>query len=300
MSDLARKPQSRTSQHMLAPAAYSESMMPALRLARSSRVARRIAQVLLVGLGAAIILMAFAPWQQSVTGSGNVVAYAPLERRQTIEVRIKGRVIRWGEGLVENARVNKGQFLAEIQDLDADYFGRLQDQLRNNEQQFAAAADQLRASERALEASRTIVESFEAQRVAYVRVKEETIAAQDAYVEMAEKKVRAEEQQLAEYRAALPQLEAEYRRMKTLQTEGNLALQKLQEIERKLSEANAKVNRAEAYVAAAKAELEGKRREREAKDRKRRSTSTTPSQTCARPPVMFRKRKATSPSPSRN
>jgi multidrug resistance efflux pump len=239
--------------------------MPALRLARSSRLARRIAKVLMVALVLAIVLMAFAPWQQSVTGTGNVVAYAAVERRQTIEAPIKGRVIRWGEGLVENDRVTKGQFIAEIQDLDTNYAGRLQEQLGNTQEQVAATEDQLKANRQALVAAKTIVEAFEAQRLAYLRVKEETVAAQDAYLEMAEKKVRAEEQQLAEYRAATPQLEAEFNRLKILHGEGNIALQKLQEVEREVSEAKAKINRSDAYVAAAQAELEGKKRERQAK-----------------------------------
>jgi multidrug resistance efflux pump len=253
---------------MLAPVAYSESLMPALRLARSSRLARRIAKCLLAAFLMATLLITLAPWQQTVTGVGSLVAYAPRERRQTIEAPIKGRVIRWGDGLVENARVAKGQFLAEIQDLDADYLDRLQDQLRNSEQQVAAAQQQLRANQRALEASQTIVESFEAQRVAYMRVKDETIAAQDAFVEMAGRKLQAEQQQLAEYQAAIPQLEPEFQRTKRLHQEGNLSLQKFLVFERKLSEANAKVNRASAYVAAAEAELEGKRRERAAKAQK--------------------------------
>ena len=105
------------SEHMLSPAAYDEEMLPTLRLAHTSRLARRIAKFLLVVLVVAVVLMAFVPWQQSVTGSGNVVAYTPLERRQTIDAPIKGRVVRWGDGLIETTLVLKGQFLLEIQDL---------------------------------------------------------------------------------------------------------------------------------------------------------------------------------------
>ncbi len=258
-------PVRRPAEQMLAAAAYSESLMPSLSLARSSRIARRIAKVLLVTLAITIVLMTFAPWQQSVTGTGDVVAYAPRERTQTIESPIKGRIIRWGEGLRENAHVVKGQFLVEVQDLDAGYTERLQGQFLSYQQQVDSARDQLRANERALEAAKTIVESVEAQRVAYIRVKEETIAAQNAYVEMAAKKVQAEQQQLIEYQYAIPQLEAEYERTKTLHAEGNISLQKLQEVSRKLGEGQAKVSRAEAYVEAAEAELEGKTRERQAK-----------------------------------
>jgi multidrug resistance efflux pump len=250
---------------MLAPVSYSETLMPALRLARSSRIARRIAKVLIVALGITIVLMAFAPWQQSVTGTGSVVAYAPDERQQTIEAPIKGRVVRWGEGLVENARVSEGEFLVEIQDLDAAYQGRLESQLRNSEESLAAAKEHLRTSTQVREASQAIIPFIESQRQAYERVKAQTELAQDAFVEMAEEKVRAEQQQLIEYLAAIPQIQQEAERTRTLHAEGNISLQKLQEIERKLAEAQAKVKRSEAYVSSAEAELEGKKRERHAK-----------------------------------
>lgn len=253
---------------LLVPLAYSESVMPSLRLARSSRLVRRIAWVLFVGLIATILLMAFAPWQQSVTGTGSVLAFAPDQRQQVIEAPIKGRLHRWGEGIFENARVEKGQVIAEIRDLDESYSARLDQQLVNSQQSVQASRQQLEANQRALEATRLIVESYEAQVRAYQRVKEETIAAQNAYVEMAERKVRAEKEQLAEYMAALPQLEAEYKRLRTLQDEGNVSLQKVQEVERKLTESQAKVRRAEAYVASAMSGLEGKKRDRSAKTEK--------------------------------
>ena len=103
---------------ILTPVAYSEALMPSLQLARSSRQARRIAVVLLIMLLATIGLMMFAPWQQTITGEGYVVAYAPSERQQTLEATIKGRIVRWNPDLVENSRVAKGDFIAEIRDKD--------------------------------------------------------------------------------------------------------------------------------------------------------------------------------------
>ncbi|NQV26050.1 MAG: toxin secretion protein, partial [Rhodopirellula sp.] len=64
--------QTNSRQTMLAPVAYSEAVLPSLRLARSSRLARRFGRVLAVMLGLAIVAALFAPWQQSVTGSGDV------------------------------------------------------------------------------------------------------------------------------------------------------------------------------------------------------------------------------------
>lgn len=64
--------------------------------------------MLLVLLIATIVLMAFAPWQQTITGGGYVIAYAPRERQQVLEATIKGRIFRWNEDLVENAQYVKG------------------------------------------------------------------------------------------------------------------------------------------------------------------------------------------------
>lgn len=250
---------------LLVPVAYSESSMPALRLARSSRFARKIARFLFVTLLITIVVMAFAPWQQSVTGTGNVLAYSPDQRQQVIQAPIKGRLVRWGDDIYENARVTKGEVIAEIRDLDESYAARLDMQMMNSEQSVKAAGQQFEASQRALEAAKTIVHSYEAQVKAFETVKQETIAAQDAYIEMASKKVQAEQQKLIEYEAALPQLQAEFDRMKTLEAENNISLQKLQEVGRKLKEASSKVKGAEFYYGAAKDELSGKQSERKAK-----------------------------------
>ncbi|QDU49552.1 HlyD family secretion protein [Gimesia panareensis] len=253
---------------MLTPVAYSESSMPSLRLVRSSRLARRIAKVLFLMLIATILLMMFAPWQQSVTGTGNVLAYSPDQRQQVIQATIKGKLARWGDEIYENAQVQKGQVIAEIRDLDESYAARLDMQLLNSRQAVTAAQQHLEASQRALEASKTIVDSYRDQVQAYETVKQETIAAQDSYIEVAAKKVKAEQQKLLELEAAIPQLQAEFDRMKTLYAENNIALQKLQEVQRKLKEAMSKAKGAEFYYAAAKDELAGKQSERNAKIQK--------------------------------
>lgn len=234
----------------LTPVAYSDALMPSLQLAKSSRFARRIAVVLMMLLVATVLLMAFAPWQQTVTGGGYVVAYAPRERQQVLEAPIKGRIFRWNEDLVENARVSRGDFIAEIRDLDDSYSMRLQGQLDNT------------AS--ILDASQKIVDATDGQLQAYRRVQTEIEAAQNAYVQSATEKVNAAEQKLAIAEAAIPQLQAAYDRAKMLQTAGNIALEKLQEVERKLLESQGKVKEETANVSAARAELRGKQSDREA------------------------------------
>ena len=253
---------------MLAPAAYSEAALPSLKLARSSRLARTIGKLLFVSLVAGTVLVAVAPWQQSVKGTGNVIAYAPSERQQTIEAPIKGRVVRLGEGIFENAHVRKGDLIAEIADIDTDYLLRLEGQLSASGRQVKAAEDLLGANRRNLTAATTIVSSFDSQVSAYQLVKEQVIAGADAMVASAENKVEAEQQQLAEHEATLAQVEADYERQKTLYEEKIVSQLKFQESERKLKEAQAKVKKAYAYVRSADNDLLSKQSERKAKEQK--------------------------------
>lgn len=236
------------------PTALSQPLFPSLQLARSSRWARRLALILLVLLSLCILLMAFAPWQQTVRGAGYVVAYAPRERQQTLEATIEGRIVRWNESLMENTHVKKGDFIAEIRDLDADYATRLNAQLENTTLMFEAAGK--------------IVAATQGQLDAYREVQLQVVRAQDAYVQAASEKALAAEQKLSLAQAAIPQLEAALERYRGLQENGNLSLEKLQEAERKLNESNAKVREETANVSAARSDLQGKQNDRLAYIRK--------------------------------
>jgi hypothetical protein len=141
---------------VLTPVAARSALMPSLQLVRSSRLVQRIAFWLLASLIAATLLMAFAPWQQTVTGSGYVVAYLPSERQQVLEATIKGRIERWNEELVENSRVAKGDFIAEIRDLDVDYATRLDTQLENTKVMLAASLRIVEATRGQLTAYRDV------------------------------------------------------------------------------------------------------------------------------------------------
>lgn len=233
---------------ILAPVAFTDALMPSLQLARSSRMAKRLAVVLLILLAGTIALMAFAPWQQTITGAGFVVAYAPRERQQVLEATIEGRIVKWNEELMENARVTKGDFIAEIRDLDDEYSRRLQDQLENNKVM--------------LDAAQKVVSATEGQLTAYRQVKLQVEAAQNAYVQSASEKVKAATEKLSLANAPIPAVQAAFDRAKDLFDHENISLEKLQETERKLLECQAKVREEEANLSGAKAELEGKQSDR--------------------------------------
>ena len=255
-------------ERMLGPAAYDESLLPSLRIARSSRFARRVGKFLLWSLVVGFLLVAFAPWQQSVTGSGKVIAFDPIDRQQTIETPIKGKILSWGDNIYENARVEKNQTIVTIQDVDPKLMERLNDQLVASQTKVAAAGEVLAANQRSLSAVKSVVFSLQSQVNAYRSVKEQILASADAAIAGARNKVEAEQKQLEEHQAALIQVEADYQRQKQLYEEEIVSLAKFQLAERKYRETLAKIDKATAYVKSAQNDLAMKQRDRDAKEQK--------------------------------
>ncbi len=223
------------------------------RLACSSRAARRAAQLLIGVLALMIVAFIMAPWQQNVTGSGRVIAYSPLAREQTVEAPVKGRIVRFADKLVEGTRIEQGEFIVEIRDLDPELYQRLKDQLSANRRQ--------------LESQNQVVAAYTEQVEALQTARKEIIAAADFYIEMAKQKLQAAERDLDAARAALLQERLNYERQHSLWKDGLTSTLDLQKQERKLKEAEAKEKRAQNYVAAAANEVDAKKSERNAKER---------------------------------
>jgi multidrug efflux pump subunit AcrA (membrane-fusion protein) len=78
-----------------------------------------------LSLGAVLVGFALwlTPWQQSVRGTGRVIAYAPVDRQQAVEAPIDGRVIAWHAS--EGDVVKKGDRIAELSDNDPEILQRI-------------------------------------------------------------------------------------------------------------------------------------------------------------------------------
>lgn len=71
-----------------------------------------------------ILLM--VPWQQTVKGRGQIVAFAPTERKRVITARVTGQITKWH--VVEGSKVKAGDAIADIDDNDVGLSGRLESQ----------------------------------------------------------------------------------------------------------------------------------------------------------------------------
>ena len=239
--------------------------LPALRLARSSRLARWVGRILMVLLVLGLGFVIVAPWQQTVAGKGTVVAFAPLDRQQTVEAPIKGRIVAWGEGLRENSHVKKGQMIAEIQDVDANYLSRLKDQLNQTNEKVTAALNELKATEKQRASAEEVVSSYERQVDLMMAARDLTVEAADEFVKAAMSKYESELQKVVEVEAILAQDEADFNRQNTLFEQKIVSEQKLQQADQKYRSAKAKVEAAKKNAEAAASEIKGKEKERDAK-----------------------------------
>ena len=86
----------------------------------------------LTGIGLVLLAILFLPWQQNITGKGEISALTPADRPQNIQNIIAGRIEQWLAR--EGDFVEKGDTLLIISEIKDDYFDknlafRLQEQL---------------------------------------------------------------------------------------------------------------------------------------------------------------------------
>ncbi|HEY0883169.1 MAG TPA: HlyD family efflux transporter periplasmic adaptor subunit [Archangium sp.] len=128
----------------------------AAMLVRTPRALRTLGRVLGVSVGIFFLALFLVPWQQSVSGEGRVVAFAPMERQQEVDAPIEGRVTKWY--VREGSRVKPGDLLLELTDNDPSILERLRqerDSVATRRDQTLARAQSIAARQRALEQSKT-------------------------------------------------------------------------------------------------------------------------------------------------
>ncbi|RMG94579.1 MAG: HlyD family efflux transporter periplasmic adaptor subunit [Deltaproteobacteria bacterium] len=198
------------------------------------------------GVLLSVLAMVFAPWQQSVMGRGRTVAFAPLERSQTVEAPVAARLS--SVRVVEGQLVRAGEVMFELRDNDPNLVDRLERQVDSTRRQLEAA----RLRHAVAEQRRTAVTlgqdaAVEAARTELARARHLADAAE-----------REREQVQAEVETAQPNFE----RIAVLRDEGlasqrdfELARMAVETAQAKLRTAQAKVAAAERRVAQARARL---------------------------------------------
>ena len=121
-----------------------------LQRVRTPWPARWMGRLLLLGFLALPVVLLFAPWQQTVNGRGQVVAFAPTERKQVVTALVGGQVRKWY--VVEGSKVKAGDAIADIEDNDPELAGRLDAQRKFLSSRRTAAEGEVAEQTKAVEA----------------------------------------------------------------------------------------------------------------------------------------------------
>ena len=139
-----------------------------LRRVRTPWPARWLGRLLLLGFVASPVVLLFVPWQQTVRGRGQMVAFAPSERKQVVTALVGGQVKKWH--VVEGSKVKAGDAIADVEDNDSELAGRLDAQRKFLFSRRTAAQDEVAEQTKAVaaqdKAMTAAVEAAKANRAA--------------------------------------------------------------------------------------------------------------------------------------
>jgi adhesin transport system membrane fusion protein len=219
---------------------------PALSLTATPKAAQVLARLVAVGVVVVALCLVLVPWQQSVRGDGRVIAFAPLERQQSIEAPVDGRIVSWA--VQEGDTVEQGQLVATISDNDPELMSRLGAQ---------RDAIMVRA-----EATRTAILMMEQQIEALSLVKVSAVASAEAKITVAQQQLRAAEQDVRAARAKSLNAALNLERVQALHDEGLASRRDLEVAQLGHDVAAAELREAEAKQSAAKADQRAARADR--------------------------------------
>ncbi len=132
------------------PAFCPRTPFSTLQRVRTPRHTRWTGRLLLLGFVVSPVTLALVPWQQTVKGRGQIVAYAPAERKQVVTALVGGQVKRWY--VLEGSKVKAGDPIADIEDNDPGLDVRLDSQRQFLYSRRAAAQEEVVEQTKAVEA----------------------------------------------------------------------------------------------------------------------------------------------------
>lgn len=90
-----------------------------LKTVRSAPAYGTVALFLCLMLIGIVLMLAYVPWQQTISGTGKIMILCPMERPQNIEALIPARLKQWH--VRDGETVKKGQLVAELTDIDSKF-----------------------------------------------------------------------------------------------------------------------------------------------------------------------------------
>lgn len=207
-------------------------MLPAMREVEAPGTLRTLARLLVLTFVVLPVGLTFTPWQQSVRGTGRVSAVSPLERQQTIDTPVEGRVMHWH--VAEGSRVKKGDPIADISDLDPSILERL----AQERDAVLKRVDAAKSREFAL-----------GERIAGQEgSRRNALAANEARIQTAQDRIRGAEQSMAAAEASLTAARLNLERQQKLLEKGLTSTRNLELAQMEMRRGEAEVDRAKAVL----------------------------------------------------
>lgn len=210
----------------------------ALDLVRPAKLDRVVTLTLSTGFALLVLVLWLTPWQQTAPATGQVIAYAPEERRQNIEAPVEGRIARWH--VKEGAQVRAGDALVDLSDNDPSILTRL-------------AAERAAASQR-IDAARERARSLAERIAALEPSRQSALAAAESRVRMAVERINAARQALTLAEATLTTARLNLDRTRILTDKGLSSRRNRELTELETTRAETELQRAQVNLEAAKAE----------------------------------------------
>lgn len=200
----------------------------ATALIRNTRGPKQFARVCLI-IFAIILFSLFLPWTQNIRSQGNMTAYLPQDRPQTVQSVIAGQITKWY--IREGQHVMKGDTIAELTEIREKFFDpKLLERIR----------EQINAKESSQTSSVNKVAALGNQVKALLRERQLSIEKARNKVLQAELKIQSDS---ADYNAIETDLEiarVQNRRADSLYKKGLIALNELERRNLKAQESFAK------------------------------------------------------------
>lgn len=208
---------------------------------------RLLSKLLLLFLFFILICLVLVPWQQSVTGSGRVIAYAPIDRQQYVEAPIEGRLTKWY--VSEGSHIEQGDLIAEISDNDPKIIERLN-------QEREALEKRINSIQTRKDALGKKVESLQES-------KRSALSAASVRLKIADQKIIGGEQSILAAKAAQIASQKEYDRKKVLYEKGISSGRSFDIASADLAKTDAEQQKQNAFLTAAKDEKQSLKLERD-------------------------------------
>lgn len=223
-----------------------------LKMMETQKVLRPVAVSLLILVLLLFVSLIYVPWQQSVTGYGRVIVFSPMDRPQSIEAQIPGRLVRWN--VVEGQTVKAGEVIAEIEDIDSKFLTNDQIPRLNEQRNFLEGGlDQSGMRESALINQMTDVS----------RSRNVAIPAAEQRLRQSEDRLRVAEQNVEQSRQSLVTSDLNFRRVEDLFGKGLRSKRDLELAELEIVTARTRLESNQASLEVARKDLEVARLDRE-------------------------------------